>query len=129
MELKRYLEADSKTALDKIKSEHGDEALIISSDKIGNKTEVIIGVNERTKKVTEIEEESKEKSDAFRHALEANANQGNGKQKPSANKKNPWTVIEKLNDEIADIRNSMLWISTWTSEITMEYSRGFLKCV
>ena len=57
MELKRYLEADSKTALDKIKSEHGDEALIISSDKVGNKTEVIVGVNEGTKKVTEIKEE------------------------------------------------------------------------
>ena len=33
MELKRYLEVDSKTALEKIKSEHGEEALIISSDK------------------------------------------------------------------------------------------------
>ena len=37
MELKRYLEIDSKTALEKIKSEHGEEALIISSDKVGNK--------------------------------------------------------------------------------------------
>ena len=44
MELKRYLEVDSKTALEKIKSEHGEEALIISSDKVGNKTEVIVGV-------------------------------------------------------------------------------------
>ena len=45
MELKRYLEVDSKTALEKIKSEHGEEALIISSDKVGNKTEVIVGVS------------------------------------------------------------------------------------
>ena len=49
-ELKRYLEVDSKTALEKIKSEYGEEALIISSDKVRNKTEVIVGVskNEHT---------------------------------------------------------------------------------
>ena len=45
MELKRYLEVDSKTALEKIKSEHGEEALIISSYKVGNKTEVSVGVS------------------------------------------------------------------------------------
>ena len=73
MELKRYLEVDSKTALEKIKSEHGEEALIISSDKVGNKTEVIVGVS---KKEDAYEAPSKEKgrSEAFRHALEANSN-------------------------------------------------------
>ena len=47
MELKRYLEADSKLALEKIRSIHGDDALIISTEKVCNKTEVIIGVEEQ----------------------------------------------------------------------------------
>ena len=46
MELKRYLEKDSKTALEKIRSLHGDEALIVSTEKVGNKTEIIVGVEE-----------------------------------------------------------------------------------
>ena len=109
MELKRYLEVDSKTALEKIKSEHGEEALIISSDKVGNKTEVIVGVS---KKEDACETPSKEKgrSEAFRHALEANSNSEIEKPNSRNNGKNPWSVIEKLNSEIADIRSTMLEI-------------------
>ena len=109
MELKRYLEIDSKTALEKIKSEHGEEALIISSDKVGNKTEVIVGVS---KKEDAYEAPSKEKgrSEAFRHALEANSNVEIEKPSSRNNGKNPWSVIEKLNSEIADIRSTMLEI-------------------
>ena len=109
MELKRYLEVDSKTALEKIKSEHGEEALIISSDKVGNKTEVIVGVS---KKEDAYETPSKEKgrSEAFRYALEANSNVEIEKPSSRNNGKNPWSVIEKLNSEIADIRSTMLEI-------------------
>ena len=46
MELKRYIEKDSKTALEKIRNLHGDDALIVSTEKVGNKTEVIVGVEE-----------------------------------------------------------------------------------
>ena len=109
MELKRYLEIDSKTALEKIKSEHGEEALIISSDKVGNKTEVIVGVS---KKEDAYETPIKEKgrSEAFQHALEANSNSDIEKSSSRNNGKNPWSVIEKLNSEIADIRSTMLEI-------------------
>ena len=109
MELKRYLEIDSKTALEKIKSEHGEEALIISSDKVGNKTEVIIGVS---KKEDAAEARIKEKgsSEAFRHALEASSNREIEKPSPREKGKNPWAVIEKLNSEIADIRSTMIEI-------------------
>ncbi len=109
MELKRYLEIDSKTALEKIKSEHGEEALIISSDKVGNKTEVIVGVS---KKEDAYETPSKEKgkSEAFRHALEANSNREIEKPSSRSNGKNPWSVIEKLNSEIADIKSTMVEI-------------------
>ena len=47
MELKRYLETDSKLALEKIRSIHGDDALIISTERVGNKTEVIVGIEEK----------------------------------------------------------------------------------
>ena len=109
MELKRYLEIDSKTALEKIKSEHGEEALIISSDKVGNKTEVIVGVS---KNEDSYEAPGKEtgRSEAFRHALEANSNSEIEKPIARGNGKNPWSVIEKLNSEIADIRSTMLEI-------------------
>ena len=56
MELKRYLENDSKLALEKIRSIHGDDALIISTERVGNKTEVIVGIEEKKdKKVTKPE--------------------------------------------------------------------------
>ena len=83
--------------------------LIISSDKVGNKTEVIVGVS---KKEDAYEKPSKEKgrSEAFRHALEANSDVEIEKPSSRHNGKNPWSVIEKLNSEIADIRSTMLEI-------------------
>ncbi len=109
MELKRYLEADSKTALEKIKSEHGEEALIISSDKVGNKTEVIVGVS-KNEDTNEAQNKEKGRSEAFRHALEANSNMEVPKPSSREKGKNPWAVIEKLNTEIADIKSAMLEI-------------------
>ena len=53
MELKRYIEKDSKTALEKIRNLHGDDALIVSTEKVGNKTEVIVGVEETKSNILE----------------------------------------------------------------------------
>ena len=38
--------ADSKTTMDQVRAHHGDDALIISTNKIGNKTEMICAVEE-----------------------------------------------------------------------------------
>ena len=109
MELKRYLEVDSKTALEKIKSEHGEEALIISSDKVGNKTEVIVGVS-KNEDINGTQNKEKGRTEAFRHALEANSNREIEKRSSREKGKNPWAVIEKLNTEILDIKSAMLEI-------------------
>ena len=109
MELKRYLEVDSKTALEKIKSEHGEEALIISSDKVGNKTEVIVGVS-KNEDINGTQNKEKGRTEAFRHALEANSNREIEKTSSREKGKNPWAVIEKLNTEILDIKSAMLEI-------------------
>ena len=109
MELKRYLEVDSKTALEKIKSEYGEEALIISSDKVGNKTEVIVGVS-KNEDINGTQNKEKGRTEAFRHALEANSNREIEKRSSREKGKNPWAVIEKLNTEILDIKSAMLEI-------------------
>lgn len=44
MELKRIVASDSNTALKSVKDECGDDALIVSTNKIGQKTEVIYAV-------------------------------------------------------------------------------------
>ena len=41
MELKRFVGDDSKAAMDQVRAEYGEDALIISTNKIGNKTEMI----------------------------------------------------------------------------------------
>ena len=46
MELKRFVGDDSKAAMDQVRAEYGEEALIISTNKIGNKTEMICAVEE-----------------------------------------------------------------------------------
>ena len=46
MELKRFVGADSKTTMDQVRAHYGDDALIISTNKIGNKTEMICAVEE-----------------------------------------------------------------------------------
>ena len=46
MELKRFVGADSKATMDQVRSHYGDDALIISTNKVGNKTEMICAVEE-----------------------------------------------------------------------------------
>ena len=46
MELKRFVGDDSKAAMDQVRAEYGEDALIISTNKIGNKTEMICAVEE-----------------------------------------------------------------------------------
>ena len=46
MELKRFIAENSRDALQQVKENHGDDALIISTTKVGKKTEVICAVEE-----------------------------------------------------------------------------------
>ena len=46
MELKRFIAENSREALQQVKENHGDDALIISTTKVGKKTEVICAVDE-----------------------------------------------------------------------------------
>ena len=46
MELKRFIGADSKATMDQVRAHYGDDALIISTNKVGNKTEMICAVEE-----------------------------------------------------------------------------------
>ncbi len=99
MELKRYVEADSKLALEKIRSIHGDNALIISTEKVGNKTEVIIGIeDENDGKV--VEQETTEPG--FKKHLH-----GSLETKSSAPSKDPWKVLSRMNNEIKTLKASM----------------------
>jgi hypothetical protein len=44
MELKRFVGSDSKATMDQVRARYGDDALIISTNKVGNKTEMICAV-------------------------------------------------------------------------------------
>ena len=46
MELKRFVGTDSKATMDQVRAHYGDDALIISTNKVGNKTEMICAVEE-----------------------------------------------------------------------------------
>lgn len=46
MELKRFVGSDGKAAMEQVRARYGDEALIISTNKVGNKTEMICAVEE-----------------------------------------------------------------------------------
>ena len=46
MELKRFIAENSREALQQVKQKHGDDALIISTTKVGKKTEVICAIEE-----------------------------------------------------------------------------------
>ena len=46
MELKRFIAENSREALQQVKENHGDDALIVSTTKVGKKTEVICAVEE-----------------------------------------------------------------------------------
>ena len=45
MELKRLIAEDSKSALQNVRTTYGEDALIVSTNKIGTKTEVICAVD------------------------------------------------------------------------------------
>ena len=45
MELKRLIAEDSKSALQRVRTTYGEDALIVSTNKIGSKTEVICAVD------------------------------------------------------------------------------------
>ncbi|MEC8299093.1 MAG: hypothetical protein VXZ77_01710 [Pseudomonadota bacterium] len=49
MELKRLIANDSKSALQSVRDECGDDALIVSTNKVGKKTEVIYAIDESVK--------------------------------------------------------------------------------
>ena len=99
MELKRYLETDSKLALEKIRSIHGDDALIISTEKVGNKTEVIIGIEEKKdEKVTKPETAEP----GFKKHLNSSL-----VTKGSTSPKDPWKVLARMNNEIKTLKASM----------------------
>ena len=46
MELKRFVGADSKATMDLVRAQYGADALIISTNKVGNKTEMICAVED-----------------------------------------------------------------------------------
>ena len=46
MELKRFIAENSREAMQQVKQQHGDDALIISTTKVGKKTEVICAIEE-----------------------------------------------------------------------------------
>ena len=46
MELKRFIAENSREALQQVKQQHGDDALIISTTKVGKNTEVICAIEE-----------------------------------------------------------------------------------
>tara|TARA_A100001015_G_C15041006_1_gene739675 strand:+ start:1515 stop:2735 length:1221 start_codon:yes stop_codon:yes gene_type:complete len=45
MELKRFVAADSKAAMQQVRANYGDDALVVSTQKVGSKTEMICAVN------------------------------------------------------------------------------------
>ena len=46
MELKRFIADNSREALLQVKQHHGEDALIISTNKVGKKTEVICAIED-----------------------------------------------------------------------------------
>ena len=100
MELKRYIEKDSKTALEKIRHLHGDNALIVSTEKVGNKTEVIVGVEE-TK--DDLNRASSPRTD---QAVSPNSTDGEVPVKEST-EKDPWKFVNELNKEIGLIKKQI----------------------
>ena len=107
MELKRYIEANSKVAMAKIMQEHGDNALIISSEKVGNKTEVIVGIE--TQSVSENTTSTPSPaSDEFKDTMVAmKKDQSSTRSKKIGDQQSPWAVIEQMNEEISQIKSSM----------------------
>ena len=106
MELKRYLEKDSKTALEKIRSLHGDDALIVSTEKVGNKTEIIVGVEEL--KTADVKASS-EINDRLSGTL---SNESVDVRVTSrGTQKDPWQFVDQLNNEINQIKEQIATFS------------------
>ena len=69
MELKRIVAEDSNTALKSVKDECGEEALIVSTNRIGQKTEVIYAIDDSE---MEIEKGDSKKSSVQRPSTLSN---------------------------------------------------------
>ncbi len=100
MELKRYIEKDSKTALEKIRHLHGDNALIVSTEKVGNKIEVIVGVEEIK---DDLNRASSPRTD---QTVSLNSTNGKVREKEST-EKDPWKFVDELNKEIGLIKEQI----------------------
>lgn len=111
MELKRYIEKDSKTALEKIRNLHGDDALIVSTEKVGNKTEVIVGVEE-TKEEYPGDPHVKRENSSPSATQTASPKLGDGNTQSKENaKRDPWKFVDELNKEISLIKKQIASIS------------------
>ena len=92
MELKRFLADNSRDALQQVKKQHGEDALIISTNKIGKKTEVICAIEESPKVETTIRKQTEQNRDE----LKSN----------SKNETKPTNVTKELGEDIANIEFS-----------------------
>lgn len=102
MELMRYLEKDSKTALEKIRKLHGDDALIVSTEKVGTKTEVIVGVE---KPMTNSKSQSN--LDQVTITDESFNDKKHQNTEKSTSNRDPWQFVRELNKEIALIKEEI----------------------
>ena len=59
MELKRLIANDSKSALQGVRDECGDNALIVSTNKVGKKTEVIYAIDISERNPEEINQKTR----------------------------------------------------------------------
>ena len=66
MELKRFLADNSRDALQQVKKQHGENALIISTNKIGKKTEVICAIEESPKAETTIGKQTEQNQEELK---------------------------------------------------------------
>ena len=79
MELKRLIANDSKSALQSVRNECGDDALIVSTNKVGKKTEVIYAIDVSVKNSEERFHKTQADSARFSDALgEIKNRQNNG---------------------------------------------------
>ena len=69
MELKRLIANDSKSALQCVREECGDDALIVSTNKVGKKTEVIYAIDTSKKDPEEADQKTRAETARFSDAL------------------------------------------------------------
>ena len=87
MELKRLIANDSKSALQCVRDECGDDALIVSTNKVGKKTEVIYAIDISERNPEEGDQKTRAGTTRFSDAL--------------------GEIKKKQNNESTDVRN--LW--------------------